>query len=141
MKHLARKPVPGAPAAPAGSLAAALATVPDPRRPYGWRPEYPPLPLVALLQLSVAALLCGARSLYAIARWGRGRREGDPELLAALGLPAGRSPCVATLQRVFKALDVAAFERVLGQWLAESGVAADDPLAPDGKTLRGIHGE
>ena len=74
MKHPARKSVPGAPAAPAGSLAAALATVPDPRRPYGWRPEYPPLPLVALLQLSVAALLCGAGSLYAIARWGRERR-------------------------------------------------------------------
>jgi len=141
MRHLARKPVPGAPASPPGSLAAALATVPDPRRPYGWRPEYPPLPLVALLQLSVAALACGARSLYAIAQWGRERLEDDPELLVALGLPSGRSPCVATLHRVFKALDVAAFERVLGQWLAESGVAADDPLALDGKTLRGIHGE
>jgi hypothetical protein len=141
MKHLVRKPLPAAPAAPAGSLAAALASVPDPRRPYGWRPEYPPLPLVGLLQLSVAALLCGARSLYAIAQWGRERREDDPGLLVALGLPPGRSPCVATLHRVFKALDVTAFERAVGQWLAESGVEADDPLALDGKTLRGIHGE
>jgi hypothetical protein len=140
MKHLARKPVPEAPAAPPGSLAAALAAVPDPRRPYGWRPEYAPIPLVALLQLSVAALVCGARSLYAIAQWGRERREDDPELLVALGLPPGRSPCVAALHRVFKALDVVAFERVLGQWLAQSGVAADDPLAVDGKTLRGMHG-
>src|SRR5713101_5867863 len=112
MKHLARQPVPGAPAAPAGSLAAALASVPDPRRPYGWRPEYPPLPLVALLQLSVAALVCGARSLYAVAQWGRERREDDPALLRGLGFPAGRSPCGATLHRVFKGLDVAAFERV-----------------------------
>jgi hypothetical protein len=122
-------------------LAAALARVPDPRRPYGWRPECAPIPLVGLLQLSVAALLCGARSLYAIAQWGRERREDAPGLLVALGLPAGRSPCVATLHRVFKALDVAAFEAAVGQWLAETGVEADDPLAVDGKTLRGLHGE
>lgn len=135
-----RKPLPVAPPAPAGSLAAALAVVPDPRRPYGWRPVYPPIPLVALLQVAVAAMLCGARSLYAVAQWGRERLEDDPELLLALGLPAGRSPCVATLHRVFKALDVAAFERAVGQWLATTGVAPTDPLAVDGKTLRGVHG-
>ena len=135
------KPIPQAPPAPPGSLAAALATVPDPRRPYGWRPQYAPIPLVALLQLAVAAILCGARSLYAIAQWGRERREDDPALLEALGLPPGRSPCVATLHRVCKALDVAAFEGAVGQWLAQTGVAPTDPLALDGKTLRGIHGE
>ncbi|HEV2121408.1 MAG TPA: ISAs1 family transposase [Chloroflexota bacterium] len=43
-----RKPLPTGPPAPAGTLAAALAAVPDPRRPYGWRPEFPPVPLVAL---------------------------------------------------------------------------------------------
>jgi hypothetical protein len=127
--------------APAGSLAAALATVPDPRRPRGWRPDYPPLPLVALLQLTVAAILCGARSLYAVAQWGQERRADAPELLAALGLPPGRSPCVATLHRVFKVLDVAAFEQALQSWLTATGVAPDDALALDGKTLRGIHGD
>lgn len=141
MRNLARKPVPtAAPAAP-GSLAAALATVPDPRQPYGWRPECPPLPLVTLLQLAVAATLCGMRSLYAIAQWVRERSQDDPALLAALGLPAGRSPSVATLHRVFKALDVAAFEAALSHWLATTGVAATDAVAVDGKTLRGIHGE
>lgn len=138
---MARKALPrGAPAAP-GTLAAALAEVPDPRRPYGWRSDYPPIPLVALLQLSVAAILCGARSLYAIAQWGRERQEDDPRLLEQLGLPPGRSPCVATLHRVFKALDVAAFEQALGAWLARTGIAPTDALALDGKTLRGIHGE
>jgi hypothetical protein len=115
--------------------------VPDPRRPYGWRPEREPLPLVGLLQVTVAALLCGCRSLYAVAQWGRERVEDDPAFLVGLGLPPGRSPSVATLHRVFKALDVAAFERALGAWLARTGVSLTDALALDGKTLRGIHGD
>jgi hypothetical protein len=141
MKHLGRKPIPEAPAAPAGSLAAAFAAVPDPRRPYGWRPGRAPLPLVGVLQAAVAAMLCGARSLYAVAQWGRERVEDDPQALVPLGLPPGRSPSVATLHRLFKALDAAAFERAVGEWLAASGVAADDALALDGKSLRGIHGD
>lgn len=131
---------PPGPPAPPGSLAAALATVPDPRRPYGWRPDYAPVPLVALLQATVAAVLCGARSLYAVAQWIRERAEDEPELLAALGFPEGRSTCVATLHRVYKALDVAAFEAAVGGWLRQTGVAPDDPVALDGKTLRGVQG-
>ena len=127
-------------AAPPGSLAAALAGVPDPRRPRGWRPDYTPVPLVALLQATVAAVLCGARSLYAVAQWIRERAEDDPEVLEALGFPPGRSTCVATLHRVYKTLDVVAFEGAVGGWLAQTGVAPDDPVALDGKTLRGVHG-
>jgi DDE_Tnp_1-associated len=127
---------------PPGSLAEALARLPDPRRPKGgWNPARPPLPLVGILQVAVAATLCGARSLYAIAQWARERVEDDPLALVELGLPAGRSPSVATLHRVFKALDVAAFERALGTWLTSTGVAPTDAVALDGKTLRGIHGE
>jgi hypothetical protein len=70
-----RKGIPGCGPAPPGSLAAALAAVPDPRRPYGWNPARAPLPLVGLLQFAVAAILCGARSLYAMAQWGRERLE------------------------------------------------------------------
>lgn len=140
MAEQPRKPLPEAPPAPAGSLAEALAEVPDRRQPYGWNPAHPPLPLVALLQLTVAATLGGARSLLAIAQWGRERQVDEPALLADLGLPPGRSPCVATLHRVFKGLDVAAFERALGAWLARTGVEGTDPIAVDGKTLRGVHG-
>jgi len=93
------------------------------------------------LLLAVAAILCEARSLYAIAQWGQERLEDNPDLLESLGLAPGRSPCVATLHRVFKNLDVPAFEAVVGGWLARCGVAPDDPLSVDGKTLRGIHGE
>ena len=135
-----RKPMPrGGPVGP-NSLAAALEAVPDPRRPYGWWPERPPLPLVGLLQFTVVAVLCGARSLYAMAQWGRERVEDDPALLTDLGLPAGRSPSVATLHRLFKALDVAAFERAVGHWLARTGIQPTEALALDGKTLRGVHG-
>jgi len=121
-------------------LAAALAAVPDPRRPRGWRPDYPPVPLGALVQATVVAVLSGARSQSAVAQWVRERAEDDPELLEALGVPPGRSTCVATLHRVYKALDVGAFEAAVGGWLAQTGVAPDDPLALDGKTLRGVHG-
>jgi hypothetical protein len=141
MRGLERKPIPRGDPPNSGSLAEALAEVPDPRRPYGWRPDREPLPLVGLLQLTVAALLCGCRSLYAIAQWGRERIEDDPAFLVALGLPPGRSPSVATLHRVLKALDVPAFERALGAWLARTGVEPTDALALDGKTLRGIHGD
>jgi hypothetical protein len=134
------KPMPRGLPAPPGSLAAALAAVPDPRQPRGWRPDYTPVPLGALLQATVAAVLCGARSLYAVAQWVRERAEDEPELLEVLGFPPGRSTCVATLHRVYKAMDVDAFEAAVGGWLAQTGVAPDDPVALDGKTLRGVHG-
>ena len=123
-----------------GTLAAALAEVPDPRRPYGWRTGYVPVPLVALLQATVVAVLSGARSLYAVAQWVREREEDDPSLLEALGFPSGRSTCVATVHRVYRALDVDAFERAVGGWLATAVVAPDDAVALDGKTVRGVPG-
>jgi hypothetical protein len=119
-----------------GSLAEALAHLPDPRRAH-LRVHG----LIPLLQMCVAAMLCGACSLYAIAQWGRDRCEDDAALLVDLGLQPGRSPSVATLHRVFRRLDVAAFEAALGAWLSRTGIAPDEPLAVDGKTLRGIHGE
>jgi hypothetical protein len=141
-----RKTVPVIEAPAPGSLAEALAVVSDPRRPYGWRPGSEPIPLVALLQQTVVALLCGARGQSAVAQWGRERLEDDPELLEALGLPAGRSPCVATLHRLYKQLDVAAFEAALGGWFERTGGPPAAPttskrgpeaVAIDGKVLRG----
>lgn len=140
-----RKALPEIETPAVGSLAEALVVVPDPRRPYGWRPGHEPIPLVALLQLTVVALLCGARSQLAVAQWGRERREDDPGLLEALGLPPGRSPCVATLHRVYKQVDVAAFEAALGTWLGRTGSTpaatttkrVPEAIAIDGKVLRG----
>lgn len=119
--------------APEGSLRAALAALPDVRRGQG-----KVHPLDGMLALAVCALLCGCRSLYAISQWGR---ECDPEIRVALGLRRERGPSVATLHRAFRHLDHAAFERVLGRWFAAQGLAPEEALAIDGKTLRGIHGE
>ena len=114
-------------------LREAMDGVPDHRSSQGRRH-----PMGAILSLAVCAMLCGARSLYAIAQWGRDHGATTGE---ALGFPLGKTPCVATLHRVFKDLDVAAFEAVLREWLIYSGIELGDVLSLDGKTLRGIHGE
>ena len=114
-------------------LREALDGVPDHRKSQGRRH-----PLGAVLSLAVCAMLCGARSLYAIAQWGRDHGAVTGQLL---GFSPGKTPCVATFHRVFKELDVDAFEAVLGEWLTNNGPELGETLSLDGKTLRGIHGE
>lgn len=114
-------------------LLAAFATVPDPRSRHGRRH-----PLPAILALATAAMLSGARSLYAIAQWGRRQ---PPEVVAALGFTRTRTPTVSTLHLVVRDLDAAAFEGALSQW-ARANLGDDEAaIAIDGKGLRGIHGE
>jgi DDE_Tnp_1-associated len=119
---------------PVPSLLAALAEVPDPRRQRGRR-----YPVGAVLTFAVCAMVCGARSLYAIAQWGH--EQGSAEVRAALGITRARTPSVATLFRLFRDLDQAAFEAALGAWVRAQGLSAGEGVALDGKTLRGIHGE
>ncbi len=109
MKNQTRKDVPLGAIIPQGSLATALRAVRDPRRPFGWQPQHPPLPLVALLLLTIVAMLCGANSQSAIAQWGRERLEDHPDRLKALGLPVGQCPATVTLHRLFRRLDVVQF--------------------------------
>lgn len=95
-------------------------------------------PLSSVLALSVCAMLCGARSLYAIGQWGRD--QGEP-VANALGFAKGRTPCVSTLHYVFKKLDVVSFEGALQRWVAEARDVTGRAASMDGKRLCGIHGE
>lgn len=113
-------------------LLEAFAAVPDPRSPHGRRH-----PLPAILALATAALLSGARSLYAIAQWGRLQ---PPEAVAALGFTRATTPAVSTLHLVFRGLDAAAFEAALGGW-ARANLGDEEAIALDGKGPRGIRGE
>ena len=115
------------------SLLEVVGRLPDPRSGHGRRH-----PLGAILGLAVCAMLCGARSLYAISQWGRDQGQDVSE---ALGFTRRRTPCVSTLHQVFSRLDREAFEELLGQWLQDRGLEAGEALAIDGKRLRGIYGE
>jgi len=115
------------------SLIEALAGVPDPRGRQGRRYQ-----LASVLAMAVCAMACGARSLYAIAQWGRQHRR---LVCEALGIKRLSTPSHPQLHRIFAALEVQAFEAVLGKWLAGRGVKRGEGIAVDGKTLRGIHGE
>ncbi|MGZ3581895.1 MAG: transposase family protein [Ktedonobacterales bacterium] len=115
------------------SLLHAFAQVPDPRGARGRRH-----PLAAILALAVAAMLADARSLYAIAQWGRLQ---SGETVRALGFTREKTPTVSTLHEVFKALDVGEFEAALAQWAHAALAPSSRAIALDGKALRGIHGE
>lgn len=121
------------PQAPEGSLRAAFDTITDARRGQGRVHQQG-----AMLALAVCAMLCGSRSLYAIAQWGQ---ECGEEIRLALGLRKDRGPSVATLHRAFKRVDHAEFEGILTDWFGEYGLHEGEGIALDGKTLRGIHGE
>jgi hypothetical protein len=115
------------------SLLAAFARTPDVRSRHGRR-----YPLPALLTLATAAMLCGARSVYAISQWGRLQPHAVRQ---ALGFAEGTMPAATTLHYIFKRLDAGGFETALHEWAAQALGPTDRQVVLDGKALRGIHGE
>jgi hypothetical protein len=118
------------------SLLETFRAIPDPRR-NNKRHSLP-----AILALATAAMLSGARSLYAIFQWGRLQ---PPAIVIILGFSRQngqprKTPGVATLHRVFKRLDIAQFETALRGW-AQANLGDEEAIAIDGKGLLGIHGE
>lgn len=118
------------------SLLEIFATLPDPRD------NNKSQPLPAILALAVAAMICGARSLYAIYQWGRLQ---PPGVVITLGFvkkngEVKQTPSVATLHRVFKRLDIVRFEGALRDW-SQNNLGDEEAIALDGKGLLGIHGE
>jgi hypothetical protein len=112
------------------SLLAALAAVPDHRRAAGRRH-----PLPAVLAFVCCGMLCGGRSLLAIAEWGRAHQAW---CCAVFGFRAC-TPSVSTLHRILRQLDIGAFEAALRAWLEPQLDApiALEPIAIDGKAVRG----
>lgn len=114
------------------SLWEVFAEVPDPRSARGRRH-----PLPAVLTLAAVAILSGARSLYAIAQFGRDRGRA---FARALGFTHDVPPCCTTLHYLFAALDHRAFERAIRRWTRASVARGWTSLSVDGKTLRGVQG-
>ncbi len=115
------------------SLLETFEMVPDPRSARGRRHS-----LAAIFALATAAMLSGARSLYAIFQWGRLQ---DPEVVQSLGFSREKTPSVSTLHRVFSRLDLDVFEAALRTWAQRNLGDDEEAIAIDGKGLRGIHGE
>ena len=112
------------------SLMELLGSLDDPRSPRGKRH-----PLTALLALAIVAMLAGQSGYDAIVQYGHER--GWP-FLQLLGFTRRRGLCKATYSRVFRRIDVAAFETAVSRWILARIKATDAKhLAIDGKTLRG----
>jgi hypothetical protein len=112
------------------SLFDCFSSVPDPRSSLGKRH-----PLGAILTLCSVAMLCGCRSLYAIAQFGRDRGR---HFAGVLGFTRHATPCCTTLHNLFVALDAGAFEEALARWTAAAaGAHGWTTVSLDGKTLRG----
>ena len=112
------------------SLLTALASVPDHRRAAGRRHALP-----AVLTVVCCGMLCGCKSLLALAEWARAN---EAWCCATFGFRQ-RTPCVNTLHRVLRGLDVGAFEAALRAWLGPQLRARVplEPIAIDGKAVRG----
>ena len=113
------------------SLFDVFATIPDPRSSHGLRYDLP-----FLLTCLVAAMLCNCDSTVAVAQWCREQRR----LLARLFGPRRfLCPCDSLYRWLLPRLSAEHLEWALGRLGAchPGGRADDDPIALDGKTVRG----
>ncbi len=112
------------------SLAELSEAVPDPRGAHGLRYDLP-----FLLTCMIAALLCNCDGTEAVAQW---CRDHVALLREVFGPRLFLTPCGSLYRWLLPQLDASAIEGVLGQWVqATTTAAADEPLALDGKTVRG----
>ena len=135
------------------SLAKALESVPDHRKPRGFRGYQPPVLLIPSLLLLIVGVLIGRRGYGSIMEWGRLCEREHPEVVDALGFPRARkprTPAAATLFRLVRDLNLAEFQAALQGWLVQTAEALHitlperqqravptDQVALDGKTVRG----
>jgi hypothetical protein len=116
------------------SLPDLLEEIPDPRRAEGKRH-----PLPAVLSLLVLATMAGMRGLQGVVDFGRNL---SPDVVASLGFTRPKTLAKSTLSEILRAIDVEAFEAVVGRWLRRQADRHGwTALALDGKSLRGATGE
>ena len=122
-----------------GSLYEVFVEITDPRHRRGTV-----YPLPAVLTLVATAMLCGGRSLAAIAQWGRDYNHLAPQLGFSRQADDGtyRTPCTSELHTLMAALPAEVFEAALTRWILAQGVTDLERriVALDGKTLRGSQG-
>lgn len=103
--------------------------VPDPRR---FNVTYT---LPQLLTCTLMAVLCRCDDYEEIAGWVMARHDW---LVQVLGLPADRTPCRKTFERLFRRLDPGALQGCFTALTARLAQTSAGRLVPiDGKTLRG----
>ena len=103
----------------------------DPRKPRGRIHDIGPI-----LCLAIVAMLAGRTTLQGIVQFGR---DHGTALAHALGFRRGKTPCAATYSRLFRRLDIDAFEAILRDWIVQRCPDLGEHFALDGKTLRGSH--
>jgi hypothetical protein len=106
----------------------------DRRRARGLRHPWP-----AILALTAVAILTGITSRRGVVQFGDALGREFRELL---GCTRHKAPSEATLSRVFRAIDVTAFEQLIREWIrARTARRGFEPIAIDGKTARGSRRE
>lgn len=116
------------------SLPELLEEIPDPRRAEGKRH-----PLPAVLSLLALATMAGMRGLQGVVDFGRNL---PPDVVASLGFTRPKTLAKSTLSELLRAIDIDAFEAVVGRWLRRQADRHGwTAIAVDGKSLRGATGE
>lgn len=112
------------------SLVEMLEAIPDPRGKHGLRYDLP-----FLLTCLITALLCNCNSTEAVGQW---CHEHKALLREIFGPRLFLTPSGSLYRWLLPQIDTRNFEEVLSTWIrATSQASPTDPLAVDGKTVRG----
>jgi len=113
-----------------GGLVEVLRRIRDPRMARGKR-----YGVTFIMTVAVCAVLAGARSISAITQWAK---DQSTATLRRMGCRRQSAPSYSTFSRVLGAIDAAAVDRAVGEWLqSHADELQDQGIALDGKTLRG----
>ena len=107
-----------------------MEAIPDPRGKHGLRYDLP-----FLLTCLIAALLCNCNNTESVSQW---CREHKDLLCEVFGPRLFLTPSGSLYRWLLPKIDVQVFEQVISTWVwATSQASPTDPLAVDGKTVRG----